>query len=318
MFRIGIMGCGWIASVLAESLKKLPGYQVAAVASRSKEKADAFANKHCKKALRFGSYDELVQSDIDLVYVATPNNCHCENALTAIRAGKNVLVEKPFAMNLEETETILREAKNHDVLVCEAMWTAFMPIHKKILSWIDSGAIGKVLYISSNLGYEISHNERLTNPEMGGGAYPDLGVYTTHFAMSILGENLRPTSCYARRINTGVEKDVFYTLENEDRSAVATAYVTMCAKTDIGGDIIGTRGRIRVENINNYEKAFLFDGDRNIVESVERDDNAPNGYALEVKACAEAISKGRIQTTEMPWSRTAALMRISDELRRMM
>ncbi|SCW35747.1 Predicted dehydrogenase [Ruminococcaceae bacterium YRB3002] len=318
MYKIGIMGLGHIAGVMADSIKKLPDHKVTAVASRSLAKAEDFALKHCKSAMTFGSYEELVREDLDLIYIATPNHCHYGNALLAIRAGHNVLVEKPFAMNSEETAEVFREAVGRGVLVCEAMWTCFMPIHRTMLGWIEEGKIGKVKYISSNLGYDIEHTRRLTDPTMGGGSYPDLGVYTTNLAMSILGEDLIATSCYARRINSGVEKDVFYTLENQDRSSVAASYVTMCAATDKDGSIVGTNGRIRLVNINNYERAVLYDKEGRILEEVVRDDSKPNGYALEVKACTRAISAGRRQTDEMPWSRTTALMKMQDTLKSMM
>ncbi len=318
MYKIGIIGCGQIASVMCESIKKLPGHKVAAVASRSLVKAEAFAKNYCKGAKAFGSYEELVNEDLDLIYIATPNNCHHDNAVLCIRAGKNVLIEKPFAMDLEETEDIFREATNHGVLVCEAMWTSFMPIHYTILEWIGSGKIGNVKYISSNLGYEISTRERLINPELGGGAYLDLGVYPTNLAVSIIGEKLIPTSCYARKINTGVEKDIFYTLENEDHTTVATAYVTMCAETDKGADIVGDKGRIRIENVNNYESATLFNNKHEVMEVALRGEDELSGYALEVKACTDAIKAGRRQTSQMPWSKTSAIVTIGDKLRTMM
>ena len=315
MYKIGILGCGQIASVMAESIKKLPGHKVTAVASRTQSKAEEFAKKHCKSAKALGSYEELSKEDVDLIYIATPNNCHYDNAVLCIRNKKNVLVEKPFALNREQTENIFREAINHSVFVCEAMWTSFMPIHKTILGWIADGRIGQVKYISSNLGYEISTRERLVNPELGGGAYLDLGVYPTNLAVSILGEQLVPTSCYARRINTGVEKDIFYTLENEDRTAVATSYVTMCVETDKGADIVGDKGRIRIENINNYESATLFNNNHEAIETALRGEDELNGYALEVKACCEAIKNGRIQTAEMPWSKTTAIASIGDQIK---
>ena len=317
MYRIGILGLGQIASVMAASISKLPDHQITAVASRSLPRAEEFAKKNCRRAKAFGSYEELAKEDLDLIYIATPNSCHMDNAIMCIRERKNVLVEKPFAMNLEQTEAVFREAANYGVLVCEAMWTSFMPLHKTMLEWIEEGRIGKVRYISSNLGYEISTHERLVSPDLGGGAYLDLGVYPTNLAVSIMGEKLIPTSCYARKISTGVEKDIFYTLENEDRSTIASAYVTMCAATDRGGDIIGDKGRIRIENINNYERIALFDLNGDVVDFAERGEKELTGYALEVKACTDAIRNGRRQTAEHPWSKTSAIMTIGDELKRM-
>ena len=317
MHKIGIIGSGVIAKVMAGSLRDIPDIEVSCVASRNTDSAVRFVNENCPGAKAVAPYEEILSEDTDLIYIATPNHCHFDNAMMCIRAGKNVLVEKPFAMDRKQAEEIFSEVEKRHVFVCEAMWTCFMPIHKQILEWIDSGRIGKVLYMSSNLGYEISHVERLVSPVMGGGSYPDLGVYTTNLAASVLGMGLIPTSCYPRKIESGVEKDIVYTLETPDRSSMSVSYVTMCAITDQGADIIGTEGRIRAENLNNYKSATLMDKAGNILGEIKRDEKAPNGYALEVIASLKAIENGCIETAEMPHQRSLDLMRISDIIREM-
>ena len=317
MLNLGIIGCGNIAGVMADSLKGVEGINIAAVASRDPKKAKAFAKAHCPEAKAYGSYSKLAEAkDIDLVYITSPNTYHYECAIMCLKAHKNILVEKPFTMSRAEADSIFSEAKNRNLFVCEAMWTAFMPLHRQILDWIEEGRIGAVKYISANLGYDIEDIPRLTDPALGGGSYPDLGVYPSHLALSILGNDLIPTDVHARRYSTGVDRDVSYVLEQPGEGALCSFYVTMSAKTDRNGGIVGEKGYIRIRNINNYEKIALYDTDDEMLEECEAE--GLNGYVCEMLSCKKAIEEGRIQCDEMPWNRTAALVSLGDRIRGMM
>ncbi|MBP5180469.1 MAG: Gfo/Idh/MocA family oxidoreductase [Clostridiales bacterium] len=316
MFNIGIIGCGAMAAKMIESIKVLEDVQVVAVASREKSRATKFVKKYCPDAKSLGSYYQMTrQKDIDLVYIATPNTFHYENAIMCIKSHMNVLVEKPFAMSREEADSIFTEAKNRGVFVCEAMWTSFMPLHKKMLSWINSGKIGAVRYVQSNLGYNVEDRPRITDPSLGGGAYLDLGVYPTNLAVSILGENLEPVSAFAHKYSTGVEKDLSYVLEVPHDGAMAVSFVTVASVTDRDGSVIGEDGYIKITNINDYEKIELYNDNSELVDSAVRE--GLNSYAVEIKACMDAVRKGLIQCPEMPWHKTAAIASLNDRIRRM-
>lgn len=316
MFNIGIIGCGAMAAKMIESISVLEDVNVVAVASRERSRAAKFVKKYCPEAKPLGTYEQMTrQKDIDLVYIATPNTFHYENAIMCIKNHLNVLVEKPFAMSREETDSIFTEAKNRGVFVCEAMWTSFMPLHKKMLSWIESGKIGAVRYIQSNLGYNVEDRPRITDPSLGGGAYLDLGVYPTNLAVSILGENLDPVSAFAHKYSTGVEKDLSYVLEIPHDGAMAVSFVTVASVTDRDGSVIGENGYIKITNINDYEKIELYNDKSELVDSAVRE--GLNSYAVEIKACMDAIRKGLIQCPEMPWHKTAAIASINDRIRRM-
>ena len=316
MLRVGIMGCGQMAAVMAENLTDITDVTVVAVASRDKKRANAFAKKYCPYAKAYGSYEGLATApDVDLVYISTPNTYHYENAIKCLKEYKNILVEKPFVMSKAEADSIFSEAKNRNLFVCEAMWTAFMPLHEKLIKWIKDGRIGAVRYMSSNLGYDIKDRPRLTDPLLGGGAYLDLGVYPTHLAMSVMGDDIYPVSVRSRKYSTGIDEDTSYILERSD-GAQCVSYVTMDARTDADAAVIGEKGYIKIKNINNYERIELFDKDGKLIDSDEK--SGLSGYSLEVKACAEAIRNGFIQCRQMPWSRTAALAGINDQIISMM
>ena len=317
MYNIGIIGCGHIAGVMADSINSCPDHRVAAVASRSSARAKKFAAAHCPDAVACGSYDKLTRmDDLDLVYIATPNTYHYECAIKCIKAYKNVLIEKPFAMNADETRSIFTEAKNRNLFVAEAMWTSFMPLHKQIIEWIEQSLIGEVKYVTSNLGYSLEDRPRLTDPQLGGGSYLDLGVYPVNLAVSILGPDIVPVSVYAHKFSNGVERDVHFILERPEDGATAASYVTMSALTDRDGAVVGDKGYIKICNINNYESVELYDDKGELVSRCERE--GLNGYALEIIACCDAIANGFIQAPDMPWSKTQTIASIGDRIRGMM
>ena len=319
MLKVGILGCGNIAAKVAESLKGSKSVVIAGVASRERNKAKKFAAAHCPDAKVFTGYEKLAAADdIDLIYITTPNTYHYEHAILCIKEYKNVLIEKPFAMSRAEADSIFFEAKNRGVFVAEAMWTSYLPLHKKLLEWIGEGRIGAVKYVSANLGYDIENVPRLNSTVLGGGSYLDLGVYTTNFALSFMGDDIRVSRVFARQLSSGIDKDTSYCLESEDGSILGNFYVTMCANTDKDGVIVGEEGKIRVSDINNYRKIALYTTEDELIEEMEAGEDYLAGYVYEFEACGKAISKGLIQAPDMPWSRTIRIAQINDTIRSMM
>ena len=319
MLRVGILGCGNIAAKVADSLKGNKKVAICGVASRERNKAKKFAAAHCPDAKIFSGYEKLAQSpDIDLIYIATPNTYHYEHAILCIKEYKNVLIEKPFVMSKAEADSIFFEAKNRGVFVAEAMWTSYLPLHKLALEWIEKGRIGAVKYVTANLGYDIASVPRLNSQILGGGSYLDLGVYTTNFALSFMGDDIRVAKVFARKVSSGIDRDTTYSMESEDGSILGNFYVTMCADTDRDGVVVGERGKIKFSNINNYRKISLYSPDDTLLDEVQDTKDYLHGYVYEFESCANAISKGLIQAPDMPWSRTIKIAQINDVIRSMM
>lgn len=319
MLRVGILGCGTIAAKVADSLKGNKKVAICGVASRERNKAKKFAAAHCPDAKVFSGYEKLAQSpDIDLIYIATPNTYHYEHAILCIKEYKNVLIEKPFVMSKAEADSIFFEAKNRGVFVAEAMWTSYLPLHKLALEWIEKGRIGAVKYVTANLGYDIANVPRLNSQILGGGSYLDLGVYTTNFALSFMGDDIRVAKVFARKVSSGIDRDTTYSMESEDGSILGNFYVTMCADTDRDGVVVGERGKIKFSNINNYRKISLYSPDDTLLDEVQDTKDYLHGYVYEFESCANAISKGLIQAPDMPWSRTIKIAQINDVIRSMM
>src|SRR4051794_37840328 len=143
----GIIGTGAIAKAFAEGVNGSQTGRLAAVGSRRRETAEAFADKY-GAAKRHGSHEALIADpDVRAVYIATPHPMHAELATRAMAAGKHVLVEKPMAINQYDAMAMIEAARRHDVFLMEAYMYRCHPQTKKLVELIRGGAIGEVRFI---------------------------------------------------------------------------------------------------------------------------------------------------------------------------
>jgi predicted dehydrogenase len=173
----GILAPGGIARAFTRDLL-LHGHRVAAVGSRSADRARAFAEEF-GIARAHGSYDELVADPtVDVVYIATPHNLHAENAVAALESGKHVLVEKAFTLNAAEASRVARLGRTKGLVVMEAMWTRFLPHMEFVRSVVASGRLGEIRSLHADHTQRLSSDpaHRLNDPKLAGGALLDLGV----------------------------------------------------------------------------------------------------------------------------------------------
>ncbi|MCM1182990.1 MAG: Gfo/Idh/MocA family oxidoreductase [Roseburia sp.] len=311
--KVGIMGTGAIAGVMAGTIKRMKNVKCYGVASRSEERAHAFAQEYGIKAA-YTSYEEMVLDEkLDLIYIATPHSEHYANMKLCIENGKNVLCEKAFTVNAKQAEEIFALAKEKGVFVTEAIWTRYMPMLTTIKGILSSGIIGEPTMLTANLGYAISHKQRLTDPALAGGALLDLGVYTINFALMMFGRDIEKVDSSCRMTDTGVDASHSITITYKDgRMAVLTG--TMNGISDRRGVIYGSKGYIVVENINNFESVTVYDAAHKAGKPVK----APKqitGYEYEVDACLTAIEGGQSECWEMPHEETVRVMKLMDGIR---
>lgn len=313
-FKIGIIGAGWIAGKMAMTLNQMEGVEAYAIASRSLDKAQAFANEWgIKKA--YGSYEELVDDkEVDMVYIATPHSHHCQHALMCIEKGKTVLCEKAFTMNAKQAAEVLAKSKEKNVFVAEAIWTRYMPISLQLIDLVKNGAIGNPTMITANLGYPMVGKERLMKPELAGGALLDVGIYPLNFAAMIFGDKIEKTISTCTKLDTGVDAQACITQIFAD-GKMATLNTSMLAHTDRMGVISGDGGCIIVDNINNPQHLTIEDKDFKIVAEYDAPKQI-SGYEYQVTAAIEAIRAGKIETPFMPHSETLRMMEMMDALRK--
>ncbi len=194
--RWGVIGTGGIAHAFARDLRLTESGVIGAVGSRSQASADRFAEEFGVEG-RHASYESLVADPgLDVIYVATPHPMHRDDAILALRAGKPVLVEKPFAMNAAEAAEIVAVAREQRLFAMEAMWTRFLPHIAVVRDWLGRGLLGEIVGVTADHGQWFAQDAgfRLFAPELGGGALLDLGIYPVSFASMVLGTPSRVAS----------------------------------------------------------------------------------------------------------------------------
>lgn len=314
MFKVGIIGAGWIAEKMAEALAPLEDYCVYAIASRSIGKATEFAGRwNIPKA--YGSYEDMVKdNDVDLIYIATPHSHHFPHAMLALNAGKPVLVEKAFTANAAEAEELIETARSKGLFITEAIWTRYMPLSHKVKEIMESGIIGKPRVITATLCYMMEFKERILRPDLCGGALLDLGVYALNFARMYFGTDIVRTVSNCHMGPTGIDLQECISLSYADGKMANLQAGTLCLN-DRQGIINGTEGYIKVDNINCPEVVEVY---RNyeLVERYVKPEDMVNGYEYQVIEARRCIEAGLPESPMMPHQETLDIMKQMDGLRK--
>ncbi|XP_031602395.1 trans-1,2-dihydrobenzene-1,2-diol dehydrogenase [Oreochromis aureus] len=321
--RWGICSAGKISHDFTVALKTLPpeDHQVVAVAARKLEDAQEFAKKHSiSKA--YGSYEELARDpDIDVVYIGVIHPYHLNTCLLFTNAKKNVLCEKPLAMNTKEVQQILASAKKNDVFLMEAVWTRFFPVSVEIRRLLAQGELGEVKMVRSEFGVPLMHVSRAVQKELGGGALLDIGIYCLQF-ISMVYNGEKPESIQASgvvHVETGVDETVVAILKySKNRMAVITCSSGVQLPND--AIIMGTKGTVRIP-------APMWCPTSLVVNDKETEYPVPEPYlplnfinstgmryeAEEVRQC---LLKGLKESTVMSHADSLLLVELEDEIRR--
>jgi predicted dehydrogenase len=244
--RWGILGCGKIARKFASDLSHVTNATLQAVAAREHSTAQAFAHEFPAPCV-FGSYEAMaVSHEVDVIYIATPHGLHHEHIRLCLEHGKAVLCEKTFTINARQTRDMISLAQTRHVFLMEAFWTRFLPHYQKVRELVQQGTVGDIRYIHAEFGFRPSSpvSQRLYDPDLGGGALLDIGVYPVFLALDLLG---KPDIIHARMTAapTGVDEQCTIQLGYRN-GAMANLFATFSTHLATGADLAGTNGRIRL------------------------------------------------------------------------
>ncbi len=312
--RWGIMATGGIARKFADGLQSCKTGHLAAVGSRSIESATKFTEQFGGKP--YGSYEELLADpDVDAVYIATPHHLHHQNTIDAARAGKAILCEKPFTLNSLEAERALAVVKECGVFFMEAFMYRCHPQTQKIKDLVQSGAIGNLLNINAEFGFQAGKqwdNFRAVG-ELGGGGLMDVGCYCVSMMRMVAGE---PTDAayFATISPNGYDEHGSGILKfaNGVNGHFGTG-VHVSLKNDVW--IYGDAGHIEVRG-----PWIVGEGSRVILKQQGKDAEEFNFfdgyhlYAREADAVAESLEKG--ESPYMTIEDTVGQMRTLDMIRK--
>jgi len=345
--RWGIVGSGMVCHDFVTALQVF-GSNIQAVAARELSRAQLFANEH-KIPRAYGDYDSLFSDEsIDVVYVGAVNTAHFSITKRALQKGKHVLVEKPFMMNLNQTNQILALAKQKNLFVMEGMWTRFLPIYQKLMDVLKSGELGQIQAVQASLGFfrGFSKNLRFFDPNQGGGGILDLGVYLWTLAqIGFSGQHYKSLSCVTSTDEQNIDMSGMIFLDYSEGRMASLNY-SMVAKIPPNLTIVGTEGILSTIGRPHCPEGFrvtkIATGEERVVNEdwdrylqIQKDDGHDHGHepqsdhhnvhfnyhnsigfafeALHVEQCLKQ------QLTESPqygWSELVRLMTALDEMRR--
>jgi len=311
----GIIGPGHIAEKFASDLKLVRGCKLSAIASRSYEKAKDFASRF-QVPVFYGSYEEIVKDpNIDIIYVATPHNFHCEHSLLCLNNGKAVLCEKPFALNLIEVKKMVDASRKNKVFLMEAFWTRFNPVIQMVKSILDSGSLGKIKTLKADFGFKAVYNPegRVFNPALAGGSLMDVGVYPLFLASFLLGKPELVKSV-AQLTGSGIDESCGITLKYEN-GAIAILTSSVVNITECEAHISCENGRIFLP-ARWYvpKKAQIFQNDRQ--ERWINEEFEGFGYQFEALEANRCLEEARIESPLLTHDSSLLLISILDEIRK--
>ena len=313
--RWGILATGIIAGKFAKGLSVLDDAELFAVGSRKKKTAEDFAQKFGVQRA-YPSYEELAKDkDVDVIYISSLHPFHMENTILCLGEGKAVLCEKPFAMNAQQTRKMIELAGKQKVFLMEAMWTRFIPVVVKVREILKQGLIGQVRFLHINFGCRMEWDpmHRLFNPELGGGALLDVGVYCVSFASMVFGKAPSKISSMAHIGSTGVDEHSVFIL-GYDKGPMAVLTSALSTNTVKEAVLSGTKGAIRIGEPFFYptRAVISIEGQDEQVIEIPLEGNGYNYEAQEVMDCMRA---GKLESDTMPLNETLEIIETMDKIR---
>jgi len=316
VLRWGVVAPGGIARSFVAALQARTRQEVRAVASRSTDRAEAFAREFGVPAA-YGSYEDLVADpDVDVVYVASPHSEHAAHAQLALRAGKPVLVEKAFTRNAAEARAVFETAESRGLFAMEAMWTRFLPHLDVVRQCLEEGLLGEVRLVAADHGQLLHPDgpQRLSDPALAGGALLDLGVYPISFASMVL-RDFTDVTATGSLTPQGVDAQESVVVRN-DAGALGLVGASMVASTPTTASIAGTAARLELATPFFDQSTLRLVGPDDEVLDVLEPVDREHGLRFEAAEVARCIAAGATESPLMPWSETVAVMAAMDEVRR--
>ena len=313
MKNIAILGLGNIANRVAKGVLCSEKASLYAVASRKIETAKSFAQKY-GAVVYYGSYEEMLKdSNVDLVYICTPNTFHYEQIKLCLSYGKHVICEKPMVKNKEQVREIFALAREQGCFLMEAEKTMFTPLNNKIKEMITEGEIGKLhtiraQYCSDGLD-GLPEDHWVLGEDFGGCTY-DIGVYPVCVAHFYADSKMKEFQVEAVRhseykCDFGMDADIFY--ENGIYGSVRSNWFYQ-AENKGKAVLVGEKGYFEIPAYWKGNKAYFHkDG---LVTEIEVD--MESDFEGEITHAIECIEAGLLESPILGEEMSVEIIRVAE------
>lgn len=254
-----VLGCGVIANEMAQALQKM-GRSLYAVGNRTREKAVAFGEKYGVEKVYEDFEEMFTDPRVDVIYLTTPHNTHISFLRRALANGKHVLCEKSITLNLEELEEAIELAREHGVILAEAMTIWHMPLYRQLWQLAESGDLGRVQLLQLNFGSfkEYNMENRFFNRNLAGGALLDIGVYALSLMRSFMESCPDQIKSQVKTAPTGVDEQAGILCMNAE-GQMAGITLSLHSKQPKRAIISCEKAYIEIEEYPRADRAVIVD-----------------------------------------------------------
>lgn len=321
--KLGTIGTSWITDSFIEGALATSFYDLNTVYSRNKKKGEKFAHKYGTVLVQTDFNKFLKNDELDVIYIASPNSLHYEQALAALQAGKHVIVEKPATLNVTQWDHLLDEAEKNSVFVLEAAKHMHLPNLKNIqkeveeLGEIRGGIFPYVRYSSRYDNVLAGEEPNVFSLDFAGGALMDLGIYPIYTAVALFGEP-KESYYFAQKIATGVDGigTVILRYEKFDLTILVGKNASSAAEVEI----YGADQTLIIDHVSHLGKARFLDVRTFAEQKIELEPVRKNDMYYEALTLAEMILQPDSEKTKERYQHYSDLARIVtgllDELRK--
>lgn len=324
--RFGVVGTNFITDWVIAGAREDARFELAAVCSRTKERAEEFAAKHNIPHI-FTSLKEMAASDkVDAIYIASPNYAHAEQSILCMNNGKHVLCEKPMATNAREARRMVECSRKNGVALMEAMKSTLSP--NFLAAKANLNRIGTPRrYFASFCQYSSRYDKfkdgvvlNAFRPELANGAMMDIGVYTIYPLVVLFG---KPQAINAQGVvlSSGVDGQGAVNMQYDGLNA--TVLYSKIANSQLPAEIEGEDGNILIDRIQTpvdvrfYSRQAPASGHEKRTEGeLLSQPEEHNEYYYEVKEFIDLIEQGRVESEINSHENSITTLEIIDEVRR--
>lgn len=310
-FNYGILSTASIVPRFIGALRESKTGEVAAIASRSEEKAKEKA-KEWNIPKSYGSYEALLEDpDINVVYVAMINSEHYKYTLKSLEAGKNVICEKPFTLKSGEAAHLFQVAKEKGLFLAEAQKSVFLPVMQDIKSLISQGRLGAIQFADFTSSCSAVYNEWLHKAEAGGGAMAGSASYSLHLAKYLFGKEVTSYAGLCTKGDSEVDEQCVINLSLDNRILFVSKISTNVKAID-RALIFGELGYIEIPEYWKARKAVVH---FNTGEDLVLEHPCQYELVYEIEHFHECMQNGLLQSPVMSEEMTVSTLEILDGIR---
>lgn len=314
-YKWGILGAGKMASKFSKGLMLLENAELYSVGSRDLQRARDFASEN-GFSRAFESYEEFAaDTDLDIVYVATPHSSHYENTMLCLKNGKHVICEKAFSLNYNEVAEMVSEARDNKLFLMEALWPPFQPYYNKGKEILQSGILGRIINMHGWFSFSPPYDpvDRKFNLALGGGSLLDIGIYPVLDCLTFIGVP-EQIEAFASFGPTGTEESLNAIFRYND-GRLASVYSSFKTNTGIGCTLYCENGNMTVARGRDMNQHVILELNGKDKREFNFSPEAM-GYHWEAEEVMRCLDEGKTESAVVPPDFSLDLMKTLDRIRK--